>query len=223
VVYGQGGSFTSATVNSGGVSASSLNRPFGVALDSSSGVYAVDEGNNRMLYFPNGSTTATRVYGQPAEAISALESRAASQLATSTPVSSWYAARFTTDSANLGGVLASSLSLPRAVALGSNGVVCITDSGNHRVLQFAQGSTYATVVFGQSNFSASLPNQGFANPTANTLSNPLVTILDANNNVYIADTGSSARTPYALLQQPAVLWLADCSSLAAVLSAPCCR
>ena len=170
VVYGQGGSFISGTANLGGVSARSLSAPFGVAVDSAGGVYTVDEGNNRVLYFPNGTTTATRVYGQPAEAVSALESRAASQLATFSPVSSWYAARFTTSPTNLGGVSSSSLLAPRGVSLGSNGLFYISDTGNNRVLAFAQGSTYATAVYGQSsNFATNQVNMGSVSYTHLTL------------------------------------------------------
>ena len=48
-----------------GVSASdtSLSGPLGVFADAS-GVYVADSGNNRVLFYPETSTTATRVYGQ---------------------------------------------------------------------------------------------------------------------------------------------------------------
>ena len=49
VVCGQGGSFTSSTANLGGVSASSLSKPVGVAVDASGGLFATPSGNNRML------------------------------------------------------------------------------------------------------------------------------------------------------------------------------
>ena len=50
-VYGQGGNFTSNTLNKGGVSADSLNYPRNVALDSSGGLYVADAQNNRVLYY----------------------------------------------------------------------------------------------------------------------------------------------------------------------------
>src|SRR5208337_2667044 len=63
-VYGQGGSFTTNTANNGGILATSLNTPSGVAVDGSGNLYVVDFNNNRVLYYPSGSTAATGVYGQ---------------------------------------------------------------------------------------------------------------------------------------------------------------
>src|SRR5579871_2295092 len=60
-VYGQP-DFTTNTANS--VTAGSLNLPQGTALDANGGLYVVDSHDNRVLYYPSGSTTATRVYGQ---------------------------------------------------------------------------------------------------------------------------------------------------------------
>ena len=40
-----------------------MNR-LGVAVDSSGNLYVADYANNRVLFYPSGSTTATRVYGQ---------------------------------------------------------------------------------------------------------------------------------------------------------------
>ena len=85
-VYGQGGSFTTNTPNNGGISANSLDQPYGVALDSSGNLYVADYANNRVLFYPAGSTTATRVYGQDGS--------------------------FTTNTANNGGVSANSLDEP---------------------------------------------------------------------------------------------------------------
>jgi large repetitive protein len=51
-VYGQGGSFTSHDWNHGGISATSLYNPSGVAVDSSGGLYVADTSNNRVLYYP---------------------------------------------------------------------------------------------------------------------------------------------------------------------------
>src|SRR5205823_382674 len=65
VVYGQAGSFSSNDPNKGGIiSATSLNLPFYLAVDSSGGLYVADKGNNRILHYPSGTTTANVVYGQ---------------------------------------------------------------------------------------------------------------------------------------------------------------
>lgn len=120
-VYGQTGSFTTGTANKGGRSADSLSAPRDVAVDSAGGVYIADTGNHRVLYFPSGSTTATRVYGQP---------------------------DFVSGTANNGGISADSLSSPRSVAVSDDGVY-ISDFDNNRVLYYAGTSTTATRVYGQ--------------------------------------------------------------------------
>ena len=51
LVFGQGGSFTSAVINSGGVSASSLYYPTGVAVDAGGNLYVADYGNHRVLEY----------------------------------------------------------------------------------------------------------------------------------------------------------------------------
>lgn len=120
-VYGQSGSFTTGTANKGGLSANSLSVPRDVAIDSAGGIYIADTGNHRVLYFASGSTTATRVYGQP---------------------------DFTSATANNGGISADSLSSPRSVAVSDDGVY-ISDFDNNRVLYYAGTSTTATRVYGQ--------------------------------------------------------------------------
>ena len=108
-VYGQAGNFTTNIQNNGGRSANSLAIPVGVALDAGRNLYVVDQSNHRVLFYPAGSTTATRVYGQ--------------------------AGSFTTGSLTNGGLSADTLSSPRAVTL-SHGNLYVADLGNHRVLEF---------------------------------------------------------------------------------------
>ena len=64
VVWGQLGSFTTNIPDNGGITANSLNGPSGFALDGSGNLYVADYSNSRVLFYPSGSTTATRVYGQ---------------------------------------------------------------------------------------------------------------------------------------------------------------
>ncbi len=56
-VWGQGGSFAANAANNGGVSASSLNLPTGVAVDSNHNMWVADRSNNRVLYFPSSAAT----------------------------------------------------------------------------------------------------------------------------------------------------------------------
>jgi sugar lactone lactonase YvrE len=160
-VYGQAGSFTTNTSNKGGISANGLNTPGQVTLDSNSNLYVTDTQNNRVLFFPSGSTTATRVYGQGGS--------------------------FTTNSANKGGTSANSLNKPGGVVVDSSNNVYIADSENNRVLFFPSGSTTATRVYGQGgSFTTNSGNKGGV--TADSLDGPVGLLLDNANNLYVADT-----------------------------------
>jgi cysteine-rich repeat protein len=106
-VYGQGGVFTTGTANKGGLSADSISGPAHVALDGDDNLYVADTNNNRVLFYPNGSTTATRVWGQ--------------------------SGNFTTSIAS---VTADGLSVPRGAFPDGNGNLYVLDAGNNRVLKF---------------------------------------------------------------------------------------
>jgi YVTN family beta-propeller protein len=159
-VYGQGGSFSTGTQNASGINANSLNNPVGLALDSSGNLYVADWNNNRVLFYPAGSTTATRVYGQ--------------------------GGLFSTNSANNGGVSAASLNGPQSVALDSNSNLYVADTYNNRVLFYPSGSTTATQVYGQGgSFTTSTANNGGVSATS--LNNPYGVALDSGGNLYVAD------------------------------------
>lgn len=179
-VYGQFGSFTCnvsdniGNCTSGGVtkSANGLNQPNAIAFDAG-GAYIADKGNNRVLYFPNGSTTATRVYGQ--------------------------GGNFTTGIPNSGGITANSLSTPTAVATDANGVY-IVDRGNNRVLYYIGTSTTATRLYGQVNgYTCGLVNGdaacGTSAITDQSLGQPEGIAVDANG-VYIAEFSNHRVTFY---------------------------
>jgi sugar lactone lactonase YvrE len=164
VVYGQLGSFTTNICNNGGVSADSLCFPDGAAVDSSGNLYVADDLNHRVLFYPAGSTTATRVYGQSGS--------------------------FTTNTCNQGGVSADSLCFPRGLALDSGGNLYVGDTGNHRVLFYPAGSTTATRVYGQGgDFTTAISNNGGV--SANSLSTPAGVALDSSDNLYVADFNNS--------------------------------
>ena len=162
-VYGQFGSFTTNTGNNGGVSANSLLAPFGVALDSSGNLYVADSANDRVLFYPSGSTTATQVYGQGGS--------------------------FTANTINNGGVTANSLYYPTGAALDSSGNLYVADYQNSRVLFYPSGSTTATRVYGQGgSFTTNIGNNGGV--SANSLGDPTGVALDSSGNLYVADWGN---------------------------------
>ena len=159
-VYGQGGNFTTNTINNGGISATSLNSPYDTRLDSSGNLYIADYGNNRVLYYPAGSTTATRVYGQ--------------------------GGNFTTNVVNNGGISATSLNGPGGLALDSSGNLYVADSSNNRVLYYPAGSTTATRVYGQGgDFTTNVVNNGGISATS--LNGPSALDVDSSGNLYVTD------------------------------------
>jgi len=121
-VYGQYGSFTTNIDTNGGISADSLSGILGLFWDGA-GLY-ISDGNHRVLYYSDTSTTATRVYGQP---------------------------DFISATANNGGISANSLRTPSAIYVDREGLY-VADTDNHRALFYPGTSTTATRVYGQPNF-----------------------------------------------------------------------
>lgn len=149
-------------------SATTLFAPVGLAA-ANDGLYVADTGNNRVLFFPTGTTEATRVYGQP-DFVSVLANGSASVPS------------------------AASLAEPRDVAVASDGVY-IADTGNHRVL-FYEGLSDASAdrVYGQPTFTTNMPNNNgnnaFGTPEATNLQFPYSVETDGND-LAIADTGNN--------------------------------
>ncbi len=168
-VYGQLGSFTTNTADNGGISANSFNRPLGVTLDSSGNLYVGDVFNSRVLFYPSGSTTATRVYGQLGS--------------------------FTTGTINKGGISANTLAFPTEAALDYLGNLYVPDTGNNRVLFYPSGNTTATQVWGQlGSFTTDTANNGGV--STNSLDNPEDIALDSLGNLYVADPGNNRVLAY---------------------------
>jgi DNA-binding beta-propeller fold protein YncE len=166
-VYGQQGSFTSATPNSGGLGPASLSAPRGVAI-APGWVVIADTGNHRVLAYPGFDLTATLVFGQP---------------------------DFTTDADVPASAL--SLFEPGAVALGGSPArLYVADTGNHRLLAYANpfgGDPAADQVFGQADFAGGGPNRGpdrftDLDPAADTLWSPSGLVLDAQGSLLVADS-----------------------------------
>ena len=111
-VFGQGGSFTSKTCNSGGVTASSMCVPMGLTVDGSGNLYVADGFNNRVLEYNTPLTTDTiadRVFGTCGSF------------------------RFACV-----GVSASSLNDPTGVAVDNAGNLYVADNQNNRVIAYDQ-------------------------------------------------------------------------------------
>ena len=157
-VYGQP-NFTSGAPNNGGISAGSLNAPNGIAIDSTGKVYISDAFNNRILVYPADSTTATEVYGQP---------------------------DFKSSKPNNGGLSASSLSSPNALALDSSDGLYVADFNNNRVLYFPAGQKTASRVYGQSSFTTST-----SGTTATTTNQPIGVGVAADGGILVADYGNN--------------------------------
>ena len=114
-VFGQGGSFTSAEKNLGGISANSMFIPDGVAVDTSGALYVAEQLNSRVLIFktPMHSTTADLVLGQGSS--------------------------FTTGACNQGGAAsAATLCKPQGLALDASNNLYVADVVNNRVLEYNQ-------------------------------------------------------------------------------------
>jgi hypothetical protein len=181
-VYGQGGDFTSHEENYGGlgINAANLKGADGVAVDSGGNMYVADTMNNRVLYYPKGSTTATRVYGQYDD--------------------------YTTGEPNKYDISANSLNGPTAVVVDSSGNLYVADSGNNRVLFYNPPPEFVSIddpfywtaqrVYGQDNFTSGAANKGGSISTT-SLNNPMGLALDGSGNLYIADAYNHRVLSYA--------------------------
>lgn len=174
-VFGQGGSFTTASCNLGGRSASSLCNPTGIAVDGVGNLYLGDGLNNRVLEFnaPLATDTiADDVFGQP---------------------------NLTSGVCNAGGVSASSLCSPHGVAVDVGGNVYVAERPltNHRVLEYDSPLTtdkVADVVFGQPDFATVGCNTGGLSATS--LCNPFGVAADLAGSIYVADSTNNRVLEY---------------------------
>ena len=165
-VFGQGGSFTTNTLNAGGLSANSLWVPATWQSTRRGNLYIADDGNKRVLEYNTPlvtDTTADRVFGQGGS--------------------------FTGNACNLGGVSASSMCNPQSVALDPAGNLYVADIGNNRVLEYNTPLTTDTTadrVFGQGgSFTSTTANLGGLSATS--LSFAIGVAIDATGNLYVSD------------------------------------
>jgi hypothetical protein len=160
VLWGQSNYATSTVTPR---TASSLDTPNGIAIDSTGGLYVADTANSRVLYFPVNVQVATRVYGQ---------------------------INFTTVGGNNPSRSASSLSGPKYLAIDSNDGLYVSDMLNNRILYYPAGVTTATRVYGQggsytTNTLGAISDVGFDFITS-SLSGSIA--LDPSNNLYVVDS-----------------------------------
>jgi sugar lactone lactonase YvrE len=157
-VYGQLGSLITANQ---GYGTTGLYQPTSPVVDKNNNLYVADYSNCRVLFFPAGTTTATRVYGQPLNQYG----------------------QETFDSVGCG-TGPNRLAGPSSVAVDSLDNLYVADYGNHRVLFYPAGSTTPTRVYGQPDFTSSSYSPG---ASATTFTGPLQIAVDKNNNLYVAD------------------------------------
>lgn len=165
------------TTRNCGIGAAGLCLPHDVAVDATGNVYVSDK--NRVLEYDKPiltDTIADRVFGQ--------------------------AGNFATQTSNLGGISASSLSTPIGLSLDLSGNLFVADADNNRVLEFDSPLTTDTVadrVFGQSGSmtSGKCNLTGLGNPaSANTLCVPAGIATVGPGNLYVADAGNSRALEY---------------------------
>jgi sugar lactone lactonase YvrE len=129
LVFGQdpvGVAFTTATCNSGGISATTLCQPSGVAVDSFNSVFAADQNNSRVLVYTQSGAPPTNVM-------------ASYQFGQGPPGTG----NFNVGVANSGGRSAASLALASAtgqqdgIAVDSIGNLYAVDGGNVRVMSYS--------------------------------------------------------------------------------------
>jgi sugar lactone lactonase YvrE len=142
---------------------------YGVATDASNGLYAVDAGNSRVLYFPPSSspstqpaaqTTASKVFGQ---------------------------ADMSTGDAHVPGIDGAGLYQPTGASVDTSGGLYVVDgSQENRVLYFTSPSTTAAAaVFGQPDLTTLTSYFGPSGFNA-----PGGAVADGKGGLYVADSGN---------------------------------
>ncbi len=153
--------FAQTACDGGGLGPAALCGPQGLTLDQDGALYAADSGNNRVLLYERGATSATLVLGQPGMDMSG-------------------------PSAGVGGMNA-----PLGVSVDRRGNVYVADHDNNRVLEYdapRTNDTAADRVFGQPDFDSVVcgtSDRGLCGPVGvseQTFYDDTLAIADAGNN-----------------------------------------
>jgi len=165
--------FSGNAANRGGTpDATTLSSPAGLAFDGQGNLYVADYGNTRVLRYP-----------APAGGASNLAANAV-----------WGESNFAAHGVPAQ-VSAKTMAGPLSVAVDSAGNVYVAVPADNRVLMFpaaASSGGPATRVFGQTDFSTVTANTGaFPLAAPGTLATPTDLKLDANGNLYVADTANN--------------------------------
>lgn len=168
--------FTSTAANPGTTPLASLNglsTPTDVKLDANGNVFVADSRNNRVVQFPNGSKSASRVWGQ---------------------------SDFTANGPNQ--IKAGSLDLPYKMAIDYSSApyaLYISDTVNNRVLGWKDSARFrngdpADFVIGQANLrtaAANVDSPGSTTPSATSLASPAGLVVARDGTLYVADSGNN--------------------------------
>jgi len=149
----------------------SLNQPMGLAVDFDDNLVVVDHGNNRAVVYEwplTDGKSVSWIIGQDSAQADAIEANAAPN-----PPTRW------------------SLNGPTSVAIGPAAKqLYIADTGNHRIVvhNVSPVDHLADFVIGQPDFTSNTPNNGGVSATS--LNHPTGIMVDAGNQLYVADTGN---------------------------------
>ena len=161
--------FVTGTVNTGGISASTMSGALGVFVDAAGNLWVSDRDNKRVLKFNN---AVLKDNGDPADVVLGQPN-------------------FTTNTSNTGGISAATMKRAYGTFVDAGGRLWVADRDNNRVLRFDNAATktngaLADGVIGQINFVDSLSAR-----TQSGISGPRSVAVDGLGRLYVMDEGNN--------------------------------